>query len=117
MPAKDNSEVFEMPQKLYFTIGEVSDLCGVEQHVLRYWEQAFPSLRPKRRRGGRRYYSQQDVLLVRKIHDLLHCCHYTIKGANQVLSGKTETVEKSSQKALLRELRKELEEIALLLKS
>ncbi len=117
MPTKGNREIFELPQKLYFTIGEVSSLCGVEQHVLRYWEQEFSGLRPKRRQGGRRYYSQADVLLVRKIQDLLHHHNYTIKGANQVLFGKAETVEKDSQKALLRELRKELEEIALLLKS
>ncbi len=117
MPTKENTEMSELPQKLYFTIGEVSNLCGVEQHVLRYWEQGFSGLRPKRRQGGRRYYSHADVLMIRKIQDLVHRRSYTIKGANQVLFGKEETVEKDSQKALLQELRKELEEIALLLKN
>lgn len=71
----------EIPAKRYFTIGEVSDLCGVKTHVLRYWEQEFSELRPVKRRGNRRYYQRQDVLLVRQIRELLYGQGYTTQGA------------------------------------
>ena len=67
----NNSELPAIPGKRYFTIGEVSDLCGVKPHVLRYWEQEFPQLKPVKRRGNRRYYQRQDVIIIRQIRSLL----------------------------------------------
>jgi DNA-binding transcriptional MerR regulator len=75
----------EIPAKRYFTIGEVSDLCDVKTHVLRYWEQEFSQLKPVKRRGNRRYYQRQDVLLIRAIRDLLYSQGFTIQGAKQQL--------------------------------
>src|ERR1700721_2606130 len=77
----NNSDLPPIPGKRYFTIGEVSDLCGVKPHVLRYWEQEFPQLKPVKRRGNRRYYQHQDILLVRQIKDLLYETGFTIEGA------------------------------------
>lgn len=74
-----------IPAKRYFTIGEVSDLCGVKQHVLRYWEQEFTQLRPMKRRGNRRYYQHHEVLMVRRIRDLLYDQGFTINGARSQL--------------------------------
>lgn len=76
----------EIPDKIYFTIGEVSKLCDLRPHVLRYWEQEFSQLRPSKRRGNRRYYQQNDVLLVRKIRELLYFQGFTIIGARQQLT-------------------------------
>ncbi len=70
-----------IPAKRYFTIGEVGDLCGVKPHVLRYWEQEFVQLRPMKRRGNRRYYQHQEVLMIRRIRDLLYDQGFTITGA------------------------------------
>ena len=80
-----NSQLPPIPGKRYFAIGEVSDLCGVRSHVLRYWEQEFPSLKPMKRRGNRRYYQREDVLLIRQIRSLLYEQGYTISGARQKL--------------------------------
>ena len=77
----NNSELPPIPGKRYFTIGEVSDLCGVKPHVLRYWEQEFPQLKPVKRRGNRRYYQRQDVLIIRQIRSLLYEQGFTIGGA------------------------------------
>jgi DNA-binding transcriptional MerR regulator len=74
-----------IPAKRYFTIGEVSELCGVKPHVLRYWEQEFTQLRPVKRRGNRRYYQHHEVLLVRRIRDLLYQEGFTISGARHKL--------------------------------
>ena len=82
----------EIPEKRYFTIGEVSDLCMVKPHVLRYWEQEFPQLRPAKRRGNRRYYKQQDVLVVRDIRELLYQQGFTISGARGQLREKGKAV-------------------------
>jgi DNA-binding transcriptional MerR regulator len=71
----------QIPAKRYFTIGEVGDLCGVKPHVLRYWEQEFTQLRPMKRRGNRRYYQHHEVLMIRKIRDLLYDQGFTISGA------------------------------------
>jgi DNA-binding transcriptional MerR regulator len=76
-----------IPAKRYFTIGEVSDLCGVKPHVLRYWEQEFTQLKPVKRRGNRRYYQHHEVLLIRKIRDLLYEQGFTISGARNRLDG------------------------------
>ncbi|MCP5269419.1 MAG: MerR family transcriptional regulator [Zoogloeaceae bacterium] len=74
-----------IPAKRYFTIGEVSDLCGVKPHVLRYWEQEFSQLKPVKRRGNRRYYQHHEVLLVRRIRELLYSQGFTISGARNRL--------------------------------
>ena len=74
-----------IPAKRYFTIGEVGDLCGVKPHVLRYWEQEFTQLRPMKRRGNRRYYQHHEVLLVRRIRELLYNQGFTISGARNRL--------------------------------
>lgn len=77
----NNALLPEIPSKRYFTIGEVSELCDVKPHVLRYWEQEFPQLKPVKRRGNRRYYQRQDVLIIRTIRSLLYEQGYTIGGA------------------------------------
>lgn len=79
--ALSTSTLPPIPAKRYFTIGEVSDLCGVKAHVLRYWEQEFTQLKPLKRRGNRRYYQHHEVLLVRRIRELLYDQGYTIHGA------------------------------------
>ncbi|SEA13161.1 MAG: MerR family transcriptional regulator [Candidatus Thiothrix putei] len=86
-----------IPGKRYFTIGEVSDLCGVKTHVLRYWEGEFPSLKPMKRRGNRRYYQREDVLLIRQIRTLLYEQGYTISGARQKLLEEAHTPPPPSQ--------------------
>src|SRR4051812_28052199 len=75
-----------IPAKRYFTIGEVSELCGVKAYVLRYWEQEFTQLKPMKRRGNRRYYQHHEVLLIRRIRDLLYEQGFTISGARNQLS-------------------------------
>ena len=75
-----------IPAKRYFTIGEVSDLCGVKPHVLRYWEQEFAQLKPVKRRGNRRYYQHHEVLLIRRIRELLYEQGFTINGARNKLN-------------------------------
>jgi len=77
-----------IPAKRYFTIGEVSELCGVKPHVLRYWEQEFTQLKPVKRRGNRRYYQHHEVLLVRRIRELLYEQGFTISGARNRLDGR-----------------------------
>jgi DNA-binding transcriptional MerR regulator len=102
-----------IPAKRYFTIGEVSELCAVKPHVLRYWEQEFTQLRPLKRRGNRRYYQRHDVLLIRQIRSLLYEDGFTIGGAKQRLTEEEETFEGSRNRngELLKELRVELEDI------
>ena len=78
-------ELPEIPRKRYFAIGEVSELCAVKPHVLRYWEQEFPQLKPVKRRGNRRYYQHEDVQMVRRIRSLLYDQGFTIGGARQRL--------------------------------
>ena len=80
-----NSSLPPIPAKRYFTIGEVSELCGVKPHVLRYWEQEFTQLKPMKRRGNRRYYQHHEVLLIRRICDLLYDQGFTISGARNQL--------------------------------
>jgi len=82
-----NVQLPPIPAKRYFTIGEVSELCGVKPHVLRYWEQEFTQLKPVKRRGNRRYYQHHEVLLIRKIRELLYEQGFTISGARNRLDG------------------------------
>ena len=87
LEASNNNELPVIPGKRYFTIGEVSELCGVKPHVLRYWEQEFTQLKPVKRRGNRRYYQHHEVLLIRKIRELLYKQGFTISGARNRLDG------------------------------
>jgi DNA-binding transcriptional MerR regulator len=95
-----------IPAKRYFTIGEVSELCGVKPHVLRYWEQEFTQLKPVKRRGNRRYYQHHEVLLIRRIRELLYEQGFTISGARNRLDGpdeveiKADTVQTATQSDL-----------------
>lgn len=84
-PSNSRAELPPIPAKRYFTIGEVSELCGVKPHVLRYWEQEFTQLRPVKRRGNRRYYQHHEVLLARRIRELLYQEGFTINGARHRL--------------------------------
>jgi len=84
-PSRKRVELPPIPAKRYFTIGEVSELCGVKPHVLRYWEQEFTQLKPVKRRGNRRYYQHHEVLLIRRIRELLYEEGFTISGARNRL--------------------------------
>ncbi len=124
-PAADTpAELPEIPRKRYFAIGEVSELCAVKPHVLRYWEQEFPQLKPVKRRGNRRYYQHEDVQMVRRIRSLLYDQGFTIGGARQRLRemrsemAANETakplpaaapVPADKKKQMLRDIRTELE--------
>jgi DNA-binding transcriptional MerR regulator len=109
-------ELPPIPGKRYFTIGEVSELCGVKPHVLRYWEQEFPQLNPVKRRGNRRYYQRHDVLMVRQIRNLLYDQGFTISGARQQMIGDGAKHDLSQTHQVLRQMRMELEEILHVLK-
>jgi len=90
------SELPPIPAKRYFTIGEVSELCAVKAHVLRYWEQEFTQLRPVKRRGNRRYYQHHEVLLIRRIRELLYEEGFTISGARQRLEHDAEAAPETA---------------------
>ena len=94
-----------IPAKRYFTIGEVSELCGVKPHVLRYWEQEFTQLKPVKRRGNRRYYQHHEVLLIRRIRELLYEEGFTISGARNRLDNSRAELEEKSEPSAPRELR------------
>ena len=111
-----NRELPPIPAKRYFTIGEVSELCDDKPHVLRYWETEFPSLKPVKRRGNRRYYQRHDVLMVRQIRSLLYEQGYTIGGARLRLDGDGAKQESAMSSQIIRQVRMELEEVLLLLK-
>ncbi|MCE7901450.1 MAG: MerR family transcriptional regulator [Gammaproteobacteria bacterium PRO9] len=112
----NNDDLPPIPGKRYFTIGEVSDLCAVKPHVLRYWEQEFPQLKPVKRRGNRRYYQRQDVLIIRQIRSLLYDDGFTIGGARQKLTGEEARTDISQSQQIIRQLRVELEEVLRLLR-
>jgi len=126
-----NSELPLIPSKRYFTIGEVGELCGVKPHVLRYWEQEFTQLRPVKRRGNRRYYQHHEVMLIRRIRELLYEQGFTISGArNRLLSegeveGISDAMETAETESLMaevatlsaQEIKKELSEILDLLQA
>lgn len=106
-----NDELPPIPGKRYFTIGEVSELCAVKPHVLRYWEQEFPQLNPVKRRGNRRYYQRQDVLMIRQIRALLYEQGFTIGGARLRLSSDDAREDATQSRQLVRQMITELEEI------
>ncbi len=116
LEASNNNELPAIPGKRYFTIGEVSDLCGVKSHVLRYWEQEFTQLKPVKRRGNRRYYQRHDVILIRQIRSLLYDQGYTIGGARQKLSGEEVNEDNNQSQQIIRQMRGELEDLLTLLK-
>ena len=118
LEASNNNELPAIPGKRYFTIGEVSELCNVKPHVLRYWEQEFPQLKPVKRRGNRRYYQRQDVIIIRQIRALLYEQGFTISGARQQLENEDSKSDLAaqSQQAVL-QLRTELEDLLAILKS
>ena len=100
-----------IPAKRYFTIGEVSELCGVKPHVLRYWEQEFTQLKPVKRRGNRRYYQRQDVLIIRQIRSLLYEEGFTIGGARLKLTGEEARTDVNQSQQIIRQVRAELEDV------
>ena len=107
-----NNELPAIPGKRYFTIGEVSELCAVKPHVLRYWEQEFPQLKPVKRRGNRRYYQRDDVLTIRQIRGLLYDQGYTIGGARQRMTDENGAGSLSTElRAVIEETIKELEDV------
>ncbi|MCH1555614.1 MAG: MerR family transcriptional regulator [Pseudomonadales bacterium] len=110
------SDLPVIPGKRYFTIGEVSLLCAVKPHVLRYWEQEFPQLSPVKRRGNRRYYQRQDVLMIRQIRALLYDQGFTITGARQRLSGEEQKEDKTQSKQLVKQMIAELEDLLKVIK-
>jgi DNA-binding transcriptional MerR regulator len=115
-PESSNTELPPIPGKRYFTIGEVSELCQVKPHVLRYWEQEFPQLKPVKRRGNRRYYQRHDVLMIRQIRSLLYEQGFTIGGARQQMSGDQAKQDSNQTQLVIKQLRTELEEILQILK-
>jgi DNA-binding transcriptional MerR regulator len=112
----NNNELPPIPGKRYFTIGEVSDLCMVKPHVLRYWEQEFEQLSPVKRRGNRRYYQRQDVLVIRQIRSLLYDQGFTIGGARNRLEGEEARDDATQTQQMVRQLRTELEDILKILR-
>lgn len=116
LEASNNNELAPIPNKRYFTIGEVSDLCAVKPHVLRYWEQEFPDLKPVKRRGNRRYYQRHDVMLIRQIRSLLYEQGFTIGGARQQLAGEQAREDASQSQQVVRQFRAELESLLKVLK-
>ena len=112
----NNNELPVIPEKRYFTIGEVSELCGVKPHVLRYWEQEFTELSPVKRRGNRRYYQRHEVLMIRQIRALLYEQGYTIGGARAHLMSDNAKEDSSRIKQLIHQMIAELEDVLELLK-
>ena len=113
-----------IPAKRYFTIGEVSELCGVKPHVLRYWEQEFTQLKPVKRRGNRRYYQHHEVLLIRRIRELLYEQGFTISGARNRLDSvgdegeaKANHAEASSDPVDLAYIRREIQAVLRLIEA
>jgi DNA-binding transcriptional MerR regulator len=111
-----NDELPVIPGKRYFTIGEVSELCAVKPHVLRYWEQEFPQLNPVKRRGNRRYYQRQDVLTIRQIRSLLYDQGFTIGGARLQMSNDSNPSDSSELNQLVVRMIDDLEHLLDLLK-
>ena len=105
----------EIPAKRYFTIGEVAELCQVKPYVLRYWEQEFTQLKPMKRRGNRRYYQHHEVLLIRRIRDLLYEQGFTISGARNKLVVENDLSDPTQRSAVIHQLIQELEDVLALL--
>lgn len=106
-----NNELPPIPPKRYFTIGEVGELCRVKPHVLRYWEQEFPQLKPVKRRGNRRYYQRQDVILIRQIKSLLYEQGFTIGGARQRMNGEGHLPTPPIDTSMLKDIIRDIEDV------
>jgi DNA-binding transcriptional MerR regulator len=113
LETSNNNELAPIPDKRYFTIGEVSELCLVKPHVLRYWEQEFPQLKPVKRRGNRRYYQRDDVIVIREIRELLYDQGFTIGGARQQL----ESAGTESDPQVIKAIISDLEDVLKILKN
>ncbi len=113
----NNAELPVIPSKRYFTIGEVGELCLVKPHVLRYWEQEFEQLKSITRRANRRYYQRDDILVIRRIRELLHIQGFTIGGARKYLQNDQPSEAEQKYTALINEIIKELEEVIQTLKN
>jgi DNA-binding transcriptional MerR regulator len=109
--SKRKTQLPPIPAKRYFTIGEVSELCGVKPHVLRYWEQEFTQLKPVKRRGNRRYYQHHEVLLIRRIRELLYEQGFTISGARARLDQSANIDQEPTSNALTMTMRRELQQV------
>ena len=116
LESSNNNELPIIPAKCYFSIGEVSELCGVKPHVLRYWEQEFSEINPVKRRGNRRYYQRHDVLIIRQIRALLYEQGCTIGGAKAHLSSSDSKDDSTRTKQLIHQMVIELEAILELLR-
>src|SRR3954453_2247445 len=119
-PSRRKAELPPIPAKRYFTIGEVSELCGVKPHVLRYWEQEFTQLKPVKRRGNRRYYQHHEVLLIRRIRELLYDQGFTISGARNRLDelvAEPAKATRSQSTANYSALRREIQSVLELLRA
>jgi DNA-binding transcriptional MerR regulator len=116
LESSNNNELPIIPAKCYFSIGEVSELCGVKPHVLRYWEQEFSEINPVKRRGNRRYYQRHDVLIIRQIRALLYEQGYSIGGAKAHLSSSDSKDDSTRTKQLIHQMVIELEAILELLR-
>lgn len=116
----ENIDLPPIPSKRYFTIGEVSELCAVKPHVLRYWEQEFPQLKPVKRRGNRRYYQRHEVQLIRQIRTLLYVDGFTISGARNKLDHDSEVDGKplvsDYRTEIVSDLIREIDEVVSILK-
>ena len=116
----ENIDLPPIPSKRYFTIGEVSELCAVKPHVLRYWEQEFPQLKPVKRRGNRRYYQRHEVQLIRQIRSLLYVDGFTISGARNQLDHDSEVDGKplvsSYREQIVSDLIREIDEVVSILR-
>ena len=108
--SKRNTQLPPIPAKRYFTIGEVSELCGVKPHVLRYWEQEFTQLKPVKRRGNRRYYQHHEVLLIRRIRELLYEQGFTISGARARLD-QSANADQPTSSELAMAMRSEIQQV------
>jgi DNA-binding transcriptional MerR regulator len=116
LETSNNNELLPIPDKRYFTIGEVSELCMVKPHVLRYWEQEFPQLKPVKRRGNRRYYQREDVMVIREIRELLYEQGFTIGGARQQLEANA-NAENNADPKVIKAVIAELEDVLKILRS
>jgi DNA-binding transcriptional MerR regulator len=116
LDTSENLELPPIPSKRYFTIGEVSELCAVKPHVLRYWEQEFPQLKPVKRRGNRRYYQRHDVVLIRQIRSLLYVEGFTISGARNKLVLENPGLFDGDRQQAINVLIQELENVITLLR-
>ena len=108
--SKRKTQLPPIPAKRYFTIGEVSELCGVKPHVLRYWEQEFTQLKPVKRRGNRRYYQHHEVLLIRRIRELLYEQGFTISGARARLD-QSANADQPASSELAMAMRSEIQQV------